>query len=249
MSDYPPLTDEEIQRTHGCSREEYLRRLNAQRFELAKRIRQATVQPQKSRIGAAAKNVERRGTPNSGSADSGGPELHIWTDGSHIKDTSKMGYGVYAELRFGGGRTTRGELSRAVDPASDHFRRVIDPQMPVGVPFSNPTLELAAAFVALKIAREHAGRLKRIVLYADYIGVIEYGRNAWKSQSASRKTAGFRNMAIHYQSLINDTRRIVPVEVVHVRGHSGNYGNDQADRLAKSGRDSNTFQSMLDTLY
>ncbi|KAM9891480.1 hypothetical protein OXX69_012291, partial [Metschnikowia pulcherrima] len=60
--------------------------------------------------------------------------------------------------------------------------------------------------------------------------------NGWKTSSGSsvaNKDLIQRNHELY--TGLKDSG--VPVELVHVRGHSGNEGNEQADRLANQGAD------------
>lgn len=159
--------------------------------------------------------------------------VKIWTDGSHIKGTTKMGFGIYV---CAGDKT--GEVSVSASPP---YLQTLFGLADVSAVPSNPTLELAAAVLALRMAAPFADRISHVTLYADYNGVVNYANSAWDAKRASPKTPVFAAAARHLQDEVKRVRKLVPVEVVWVRGHSGNAGNNWADRLAKIGDGRNTF--------
>jgi ribonuclease HI len=157
-------------------------------------------------------------------------ELNIWTDGSHIKGTSVMGYGAYAEA---GG--IHAELSKRIIP-------------PTSENISNPTMEVAAAFCVAMILlknKEHLHRFGRIVIRSDYNGVINYANGVWNPSRATTKTPIFRSMAMHWANAVTELRKICQLDVEWVRGHSGDRGNSKADALAKSVVERNTFYHLF----
>lgn len=148
----------------------------------------------------------------------------LYTDGSHIKGTPRRGWGA---VLFFEGRNYR--MSGVADPRQD----------PAAA--SNPTMELRAAATALE--RLHEVRpvsLVRLEVLADYVGVREYGNGRWRA--AKSKVAHFRAEAQRLQQAAAAIRGAgVALEFRHVRGHSGNLGNDMADELARSGLTRDTF--------
>lgn len=148
----------------------------------------------------------------------------LYTDGSHIKGTPRRGWGAVLEYR---GRLY--ELSGVADPASD----------PAAA--SNPTMELRAAAAALERLRQvRPAEMCDVLLLADYTGVREYGRGAWRPERA--KVAHFRTEALRLHAAAKALRGDgVRLEFEHVRGHSGVEGNEMADRLARGGRTLDTF--------
>jgi ribonuclease HI len=78
----------------------------------------------------------------------------------------------------------------------------------------------------------------RIVTDSMYaIGCMTFFRKKWESN-------GFRSAAgtsVQHVNLIKNGHKVMDalvgrVELVHVRGHTGNSGNDEADKLSKFGR-------------
>lgn len=156
--------------------------------------------------------------------------LCIWTDGSHIKGTTIMGYGAFA---------------RYADVTAELACRVRG-----GAGYSNPTLELLAAWrvVRILLARgtDLAARFSHVEIFSDYIGVAKYANGEWSAARASTKTAAFRSTALRWEKALRELRGLLPVSVAWVRGHSGNAGNDRADELARSATECNTFARLFD---
>lgn len=158
--------------------------------------------------------------------------VEIWTDGSHIKGTAKMGFGIYVRV---GAR--EGEVSISAPPS---YLRAMLGAGDASVP-SNPTVELAAAVVAIERLAPFADAVAHVTLYADYNGVMNYANGVWDARRASAKTPTFAAAARRLQKAAAELRERVPVDAVWVPGHSGDAGNDRADLLAKAGDGRDTF--------
>jgi ribonuclease HI len=152
--------------------------------------------------------------------------LSVYTDGSHVKGTTRRGYGAWC--RYDGR-----EYELAVQADGD----------PPAV--SNPTLELRAAahvLEALVVARPPA--VRRITVVADYAGVAHYINGSW---DASRCTVPhFAREAWRIKRAVHAlTAQGLAVTGRHVAGHSGDEGNEAADRLAKARSPIDTFTALV----
>lgn len=159
--------------------------------------------------------------------------VEIWTDGSHIKGTQKMGFGIYIRIE-----EREGEFSVSASPAV--LSRALGVHGTDAV-YSNPTLELAAAIVAIRRVSRHVGATDHVLMYADYNGVPNYANGVWDARRANAKTPLFARAARCLRVEVENLRKRTRVDVIWVRGHTGNAGNDRADSLAKAGDDRDTF--------
>lgn len=104
---------------------------------------------------------------------------------------------------------------------------------------SNPTVELLAAALALEglcnalsVAGLRANLRDQVSveLYADYNGVEKYCSGKWKVKKLDTQ---FRKMALRMVTAYDNLFAMINgLKVYHVKGHSGNDGNEVADRLA-----------------
>jgi len=148
-------------------------------------------------------------------------EVQVWTDGAcpgNGHGGSVAGIGVF----FGDG------------DARNVSRRFIPHD---GMRPTNQTAELSAAVDALRICMQQEG-LQRVVLYSDSEYTIKcvtqwvnrWRKNGWKTA----KNRPVKNAPLIRQlwelAYCND--RGVSVSFIHVKGHAGVYGNEQADALA-----------------
>lgn len=98
--------------------------------------------------------------------------------------------------------------------------------------FDDPTLrdmrnvagEIKAAEFAMRYCVEHG--IPRLVIRHDYEGIAKWCTGEWKANKEG--TRAYRDV---YQSLSSS----VQVVFEKVKGHSGEAGNEEADRLAKMG--------------
>lgn len=148
-------------------------------------------------------------------------ELHIYTDGSHIKPDGAIGYGAWCQYE-----NKNYSLSGKIDDDFLLSYNIINK-------VSNPTAE----FIAFHQVLTKLEKIKTKVLvtfYIDYVGVIKWMSGAWKAKQP------------HIQKVKNKCDQILKntihsIKYVHVPAHSGVYGNVMADKLAKSQEDINTF--------
>ena len=95
---------------------------------------------------------------------------------------------------------------------------------------TNNTMELTAAIMSLSILDEKS----KVILYTDskYLmdginqWILKWKKNSWKTSNNKE----VKNMDLWKK--IDELNSYHSVEWNWVKGHSGNYGNDQADELA-----------------
>lgn len=143
---------------------------------------------------------------------SAGNELTVYTDGSHIKGTTKRGVGIYC----------------LYEGKKYYWSKPFDDLPPDA---SNPTLELKAAALVLQSVPETAS-VRRITIVADYIGVKYYIDGTWKPKSSQTGAFGVEVRAL-VAAATHLRKREIEVCAKHVQGHTGIPGNEEADKLSK----------------
>lgn len=146
-------------------------------------------------------------------------EIQVWTDGAAPDNGNGnvAGIGVF----FGLGHPWN--VAKQFTPYA-------------GMRATNQTAELAAAVEALEICLKHS-HIKRVILYTDSMYTINcvtlwidnWKKNGWKN--ARGKPVVNAPLIQKLDRLVNNNKR-VNVTLLHVPGHAGVYGNEEADRLA-----------------
>ena len=98
---------------------------------------------------------------------------------------------------------------------------------------SNPTLELYAAWRFLERVLEEMPGDKwpgKITLYADYKEVVNYGQGRY---TARPDGSHFQREAVNLVRVTQEVRKQTNLQFCYVPSHSGVYGNEEADDLAK----------------
>src|SRR5690606_15412127 len=125
--------------------------------------------------------------------------LDVYTDGSHIKGTPRMGCGAYGVYD---GR----EMELSVGMTSAELKRLIGHEVEPGGA-SNPTMELCAAIYVIEKIVAAQRCPPGIRIFADYEGVIKYGMEQWDAYKAKAKTPHFRAAAIRFQEATRILRK------------------------------------------
>jgi len=165
-----------------------------------------------------ARNFYTNTTSLSNIADS--DSLEIFTDGSHFKGGSIMGYGMlfrYLDKEYGFCRypVTPSQLTEMF---GGDFTKV-----------SNPTMEFAAIAHALKICNDFFADAKTIDITYDYIGSKNWLLGSWKCHKEYIKLI----YTFAKTELDKLTKRKVQINWIHVKSHTGHRENELADSLAK----------------
>ena len=137
--------------------------------------------------------------------------LHIYTDGSHIKGTNVKGYGAWCEHEG---------KEYWISQCCNSIKTV-----------SNPTMELMAC---CKVLETFQGCQVHMLIYIDYIGVSRWIQGRWAAKKPYIKVLVDR--CKEYIKTIDGI-----ITFVDVPAHSGIKGNEKADEAAKSGKNINTF--------
>ncbi|CAE6474000.1 unnamed protein product [Rhizoctonia solani] len=150
---------------------------------------------------------------NAGSSSSNAKEVHVWTDGSCLGN-GKLGATAAYAVYFGPG-DRRNEAKRV--PGQQ----------------TNNNGEIFAVIRALEIVDE---RVKHMTIYTDSKYTIDClgWLPGWKKKggmNSQNKPAAHYSMVKYMDALIN--RRGSRLELVHVRGHQDNEGNNAADMMAR----------------
>lgn len=156
--------------------------------------------------------------------------LEIYTDGSHFKNggSGRKGFGAYfVPIKNGEGGFIPKNISIEID------QKFMKSEFGVTeTEISNPTMEIAACCYSLKSMVENLDKLQDIKLiksYADYEGVQFWLNGSW------RITKPYIRKIVDLIRVYEETLKKVGIniEYIHVDGHSGIYGNEMADKLAK----------------
>lgn len=156
--------------------------------------------------------------------------IKVYTDGSDIKGTGKIGYGAY--INYGGAEYRMSGISD-----QDDFKKFYN----ISDNVSNPTMELMALLKVLVQFKDHD---LNIEILADYMGVQKWVSGEWKA-----KKTYIIDMVSRVRKLINRINgNGGSVKLTWVKGHSGNIGNDEADLVAKDRMVYNEIPNLLKNL-
>jgi ribonuclease HI len=144
-------------------------------------------------------------------------KCQVWTDGSSFDNGSKdarAGIGVYWGFKD---------------------KRNLSERLP-GKEQTNNRAEIYAVIRALETCEDKKNRLE---IMTDSKYVIN-AMNEWVKKWEKNGWLTYRKEPVKNNDLFKILKRLIDnrigtVNFVHVKGHAGNYGNEQADRLAKEG--------------
>lgn len=131
---------------------------------------------------------------------------YAYVDGSYNPNTHVYGYGVYIQLD----NTSDPIYLKGCGDDSDMAA------------MRNVAGEICGATAAILKAIEL--KLPKITIIYDYAGVEMWAIGYWK-----RNKEG----TIQYYKFIQDAKKDIEIHFKHVKGHSGVYGNELVDKLAK----------------
>jgi ribonuclease HI len=159
--------------------------------------------------------------------------IEIYTDGSHDKTGTGgyLGFGAFCkynsvEYRLSAECTNKLLSIFGIGSYRDKI--------------SNPTAEfIAFAFVLNKL--KDLRNIYTFKFHIDYVGVINWMNGTWKAREPYI-------IAIKEYCDKIITGHGLHIQYIHVKGHSGVYGNEEADKLASSKENKDEFNKLVDVL-
>lgn len=154
----------------------------------------------------------------------------IYTDGSHQREQDYLGIGAWCQWK-----EDQFEFSARVTKETLESYGI-----PINSEVSNPTAEFLAF---AEIIKKFEGRTLKtpITFISDYIGVKNWMTGTWKASE------------MHIKLILKRCQEIMKtikgdISFGWVKGHSGNDGNNNADRLAGSHDEVDTFALLVPLL-
>jgi ribonuclease HI len=160
--------------------------------------------------------------------------IEIYTDGSHQRAKNYLGIGAWCCYK-----NKEYSLSAKCDTDLLSSYGITDT---VGVECSNPTAEFIAFAEVLKYF-EHAKLSPNVafLFHIDYIGIQRWMYGDWTAKE--KHIQKIRDVAA---KIINKMK--IPIEIVHVKGHSGVMGNEKADALAGCVESFSNFDQLIQAI-
>ena len=169
--------------------------------------------------------------------------IRIYSDGSDIKGTGKIGFG--AVYMYQGNEYALSGTEEGTDVQE------LQARFP-GAKFSNPTMEMLALAKTLETFENTAEHLS---IYQDYAGAVNYGQLWLRSEgSANRSDKPWKSKEPYIQYLVDRAVAAInkieanggSVKLNWVKGHTGDKMNDLADEYAKKRDNFNDLLGGLD---
>jgi ribonuclease HI len=147
-------------------------------------------------------------------------KVFLFTDGSFNEPRNQASYGFVVVNKNGDKSESEFECSGVV---GDHQGS------------RNVAGELFAVIEGL---RHLVGKASEVVICHDYSGVREWVSGSWKAKK--KLTQDYR------AEMANLAKKFKKLSFVHVKGHSGNFWNDYADKLAGSAFEDSSDEEQLE---
>lgn len=133
-----------------------------------------------------------------------GNTAEVYVDGSYNKVKNAYGYGVFI---------MKGDQTRILSGMGDCKEDG-----------RNVEGEVAGARAAIEYIRNKTD-IKDVVIYHDYEGIGTWANKSWRAN---------KSYTAAYSAFVDEARRDgLSIRFVHVKGHTGDYGNECVDKLAK----------------
>lgn len=129
--------------------------------------------------------------------------INAYVDGSYDSSTGR--YSGAAVILLGDNDIV--ELSKTCKDDSSKLRNIAG--------------ELLGAELAIEYCKEHG--ISKLAIHHDYEGIGAWADNVWKANLEATKA---------YRNYVFDSREVIDIKFVKVKGHSGNEYNNRADYLA-----------------
>lgn len=157
--------------------------------------------------------------------------VNIYTDGSHQRSRNYLGIGAFCSYK-------RKEYSLSLKCDGDMLNMYdIDETN-----CSNPTAELLGFAEVLKVLKDLKVKPTfNIVFHIDYIGVKCWIEGTW--QARETYIIKIRDECLKLMKQIG-----CQIRVNHIRGHTGIYGNERADKLAGDLNSFNNFHELISVI-
>lgn len=129
---------------------------------------------------------------------------YAYIDGSYSKSKCIYSYGGF--ISYNGNIS----IIQGTGDAADYIQ------------YANITGEVRGAIEVIRQAIQRG--IKEINLYYDYVGIKYWITGEWKCDN---------KLTTYYRDYYNKRKHLLKVHFIHVKGHTGNEGNEIADLLAK----------------